>query len=93
MWEVAHPLPLSTDSEWMLGNTESDLETNFRGSLGCDSGGCRSFEVFAVLDCQFRWLRGTRKLLIEKTFWLRGACNHPNLLVLPFSLELILTAA
>jgi MFS transporter, ACS family, D-galactonate transporter len=23
-------------------------------------------------DCQFRWLQGSRKLLIEKIFWLRG---------------------
>jgi hypothetical protein len=42
---------------------------------------------------QFGWLRGSRKLLKGKDFLVAGACNHPNLLVLPFSLELIRPAA
>jgi hypothetical protein len=51
------------------------------------------FGGFAILNCQFGWLRGSRKLLKRKDFLVAGACNHPNLLVLPFRMELIRLAA
>jgi hypothetical protein len=44
-------------------------------------------------NCQFGWLRGSRKLLKRKDFLVAGACNHSNSQVLPFSLELIRPAA
>jgi hypothetical protein len=40
-------------------------------------------------NCQFGWLRGWQKLLRGKDFLVAGACNHPNLLVIPFRAELI----
>jgi hypothetical protein len=51
------------------------------------------FGGFAILNCQFGWLRGWRKLLKRKDFLVAGACNHRNCLVLPFRLELIRVAA
>jgi hypothetical protein len=39
---------------------------------------------------QFGWLQGSRKLLTEKKFWLRGPAA---IRVLPFRLELIRLAA
>jgi hypothetical protein len=43
--------------------------------------------------CQFGWLRGSEKFMKRKNFVVAGACNHPNCLVLPFSVELIRFAA
>lgn len=53
------------------------------GEFGCNDG----------WDCQFGWLRGPWKSLKQRDFLVAGACNHPNLLVLPFSLSLIRSAA
>jgi len=43
--------------------------------------------------CQFGRLRGSRNYMKGKDFLVAGACNHPNCLVLPFSVELIRLAA
>lgn len=48
--------------------------------------------IFAFLDCQFGRLRGLQELLKQKTFVVAGGCNHPSLLVLPFTLDLIRAA-
>jgi hypothetical protein len=42
---------------------------------------------------KFGWLQGSRKLLKEEIFWLRGPAIIPNLLVLLFSFELTRLAA
>jgi len=42
------------------------------------------------LNCQFGWLRGSLK---RKNLLVAEACNHPNLLVLPFRMELVRCAA
>src|SRR6266566_9138773 len=40
-------------------------------------------------SCQFGWLQGLQKFLRGKTTLVAKACNHPNCLVLPFSVQLI----
>ena len=42
---------------------------------------------------KFGWLRGASKLFMQKKFKVARACNHPNLLVIPFRAELIRCAA
>ena len=53
----------------------------------------KGFDSPAILNCQFGWLRGLQKSMKQNNFGVVGACNHPNCLVLPFSLELVRLAA
>jgi hypothetical protein len=54
---------------------------------------CRSLARIGTRNCQFGWLRGSRKLLKRKDVLVAGACNHPNCLVLPFRFSMIRVAA
>ena len=44
-------------------------------------------------ELQIRIVAGYREVAETREFLVAGACNHPNLLVLPFTFELIRTAA
>lgn len=54
--------------------------------------GMRTTHPRAGVGIGVGWLRGSQKLLKHRCF-VALACNHPNCLVLPFSLELIRLAA
>jgi hypothetical protein len=45
------------------------------------------------MELQIRMVAGFAEIVERKEILVAGACNHPNLLVLPFSLALIRSAA
>jgi hypothetical protein len=60
--------------------------------LGAKSGGSE-FGGFTIPGLSIRMVAGFAEVADRKEFLVAGACNHPNLLVLPFSFELVHAAA